>query len=68
MVSVGPHQGSFAPWWNRVSIEVYGASKSATTATTAAGTKVSNSFDSEHHRITVQLPDDGKGLELQLAY
>jgi alpha-glucosidase len=67
-VSLGPHQGSFAPWWNRVSIEIYGASKPSTTATTAAGSKVSTNFDPGHHRITAQLPDDGKGLELQLAY
>jgi hypothetical protein len=25
-------------------------------------------FDPEHHRITAILPDDGKGLELQVAY
>ena len=72
-VTVAPREGSFAPWWKLVSIEVYGATKPATgaSATTreGAGTSpVSTGFDAEHHRITALLPDDGKGLELQLAY
>jgi hypothetical protein len=29
---------------------------------------VSTGFDAEHHRITALVPDDGKGLELRLAY
>jgi len=29
---------------------------------------VSTGFNAEHHRITALIPDDGKGLELQLAY
>jgi alpha-glucosidase len=66
-VSVGPHQGSFTPWWNRVAVEIYGASKPAT-STTTAGAKVSSSFDPEHHRITALVPEEGKGFELQLTY
>jgi len=71
-VTVDPHRGSFAPWWKLVSIEVYGASKPAAGASTAvAGAQaipVAAGYDPEHHRITALIPDDGKGLELQLAY
>jgi alpha-glucosidase len=71
-VRVAPHTGSFAPWWKLVSIEVYGASRPATGASAsidgAPPTPVTPGFDPEHHRITTVLPDDGKGLELQVAY
>jgi len=70
---VAPHKGSFAPWWQQLSIEIYGAAKPAASATASAinGDKagpVSTGYDSEHHRIVALVPDDGKGLELQLTY
>ena len=72
-VTVAPHQGSFAPWWSQLSVEVYGEGRPAAkaTASTASGSRantVPTKFDAEHHRITAVVPDDGKGLELQLAY
>jgi alpha-glucosidase len=74
-VIVAPHQGSFAPWWKLVSMEVYGASRPAAAASTstsgssASGSSpISTGFNPEHHRITALVPDDGKGLELQLTY
>lgn len=73
IVALAPREGSFAPWWQQLSIEIYGAAKPATGATVSAlngsrATPVSTGFDSEHHRITALIPDDGKGLELQLSY
>ncbi len=73
IVTVAPREGTFAPWWKQLSVEVYGASKPATGATVSAlngsgTTQVSSGFDTEHHRITALVPDDGKGLELQLTY
>jgi alpha-glucosidase len=71
-VTVAPRQGSFAPWWSLLSIEVYGQSKPAASAdVSAAGatpTPVLTGFVPEKHRITAMVPDDGKGLELNLAY
>jgi alpha-glucosidase len=73
IVTVAPREGTFEPWWKLLSIEVYGAAKPATTATVSAltgagATTLSAGFDAEHHRITALVKDDGKGLELQLAY
>jgi alpha-glucosidase len=71
-IIVDPHRGSFAPWWKLISIEVYGASRPAAGASAAMDgahlAPVTPGFDPEHHRITAILPDDGKGLELQVAY
>ncbi len=70
-VRVEPHQGSFAPWWNQLAVEVYGRSKPAGGASVSgldgsSKRAVETGFDSEHHRITALVPDSGKGLELQL--
>lgn len=73
-VTVGPHKGSFAPWWKLLSIEVYGATKPAAGGSASAlggnavNSPVATGFDAEHHRITALIPDDGKGLELRVAY
>ena len=69
-VKVEPHSGAFAPWWTMISIEVYGASRPVSAAKAildgTAPAPVTPGFDPERHRITAVLPDDGKGLELQL--
>ena len=72
-VSIASHQGSFAPWWTQLSIEIYGAGRPAASASTFAAGSSSKAtllpaFDALHHRITAVVPDDGKGLELQLTY
>ena len=71
-VTVDPRNGSFAPWWKQLSIEVYGATKTASAASARVGDagvrSFPTSYDAEHHRIVALIPDDAKGLELQLAY
>ena len=72
-VTVEPREGSFAPWWKQMSVEVYGVEKPAASATVAmagggSSSPVSTNFDAEHHRVTALVNDDGKGLELQLTY
>jgi alpha-glucosidase len=66
-IKVNPREGSFAPWWTQFSIEVFGATKAATSVSSATGTVVS-SYDSEHHRVVAAVPDDGKGLSLTVTY
>jgi alpha-glucosidase len=73
VVTVAPREGRFEPWWTQFSVEIYGEGKPATSASMAAinganATPVSTGYDTEHHRITALVPDDGKGLELQVTY
>jgi alpha-glucosidase len=73
VVTITPPEGSFKPWWNQFSVEIYGAARPAASASLAALngaslTAVSTGFDTEHHRITALVPDDGRGLELQVTY
>ena len=73
IVTVAPREGSFDPWWKLLSIEVYGATKpfanaSVTSLLGSGTTPVSTNFDAEHHRVEALVPDNPKGLELQLSY
>lgn len=73
VVTVAPREGSFAPWWSELNVEVYGAARPAANATVSAincagASAVETAYDSEHHRVTMLTPDDGKGLELKLTY
>ena len=67
-VTVSPRQGSFTPWWSQLSIEIYGQSQPASAAITPSGNVINTTYDAEHHRITVSVPDTGKGTRFELAY
>ena len=73
IITVAKPEGTFAPWWKLLQVEVYGAAKPAAEATVtslgiAKPAPISTAFDAEHHRITALVPDTGNGLELQLTY
>jgi len=68
-VHVGPHQGSYAPWWTSLQVEVYGSTAAAGKAVVAGSTKaVQSSFDAPHHVAAFTLPDNGRGEDLQIEW
>jgi len=73
VITVAKPEGSFAPWWKLLQVEVYGASRPAAESVVksldgANSRAVSTAYDAEHHRISALVPDSGAGLELQLTY
>ena len=73
VITVAKPEGSFAPWWKLLQVEVYGASRPASESVVksidgANSRAVSTAYDAEHHRISALVPDSGAGLELQLTY
>jgi len=66
-VKIAPREGSFTPWWTQLQIEIYGATKPAT-STTINGTPITASYDSEHHHLTAVIPDTTKEAELSATY
>ena len=66
-IKVSPREGSFAPWWNQFSVEVYGDVK-AGSAMTAGSAAIAASYDSERHHLTAVVADDGKGMNLTVTY
>jgi alpha-glucosidase len=68
-VHVGPHQGTYLPWWKNLQIEVYGSSAAPQKASIVGGTEeVTTSFDVVHHVTTFQIPDNGRGEDLQVEW
>jgi alpha-glucosidase len=68
-IHIGPHQGSYAPWWKELRVEVYGMTASPQKA--VAGNRaasVKSSFDALHHAAAFTVPDDGKGTDLQVEW
>lgn len=62
-IHVGPHQGSYKPWWSEISIEVYGWQATAVHAK-LAGKTVNVIRNSTANNWEVMMPDSGKGMDL----
>jgi alpha-glucosidase len=68
-VHVAAHQGSFAPWWKNLQVEVYGSPASPSTASIIGTTeKIDTSFDAIRHATMVLIPDNGRGTDLQIEW
>jgi alpha-glucosidase len=63
-VHIGQHEGSYRPWWTELRVEVYGQTAGATY--TAAGKTGQANQDTEHHMVSVTIPDDGHGSDLEI--
>jgi alpha-glucosidase len=63
-VKAAPREGSFAPWWDALHIEVYGGP--GTKAEGSGGTLPT--YNAERQAMTATIADSGKGAELTLKY
>jgi alpha-glucosidase len=61
---IGPHEGSYRPWWTELRVEVYGQSSGATYA--VAGKTEQAALDAEHHMVSLTILDDGHGSDLEI--
>ncbi|MGA8043625.1 MAG: TIM-barrel domain-containing protein [Terracidiphilus sp.] len=72
-VTIQPRQGTFAPWWSSLAVEVYGATKPASSVSSSAldgsaSRTMRSSYDGAHHRIAATVADDGKGMRIHFTY
>jgi alpha-glucosidase len=68
-VHIGPHQGSYVPWWKNLQVEIYGSTASPRNASIAGRTeRVEASFDPNHHVTSVLFPDNNEGEDLQIDW
>ncbi len=70
-LSLGAHQGSYAAWWKQIRVEVFGwapkQNKVLVTANSAGpGSSAPLAIETLPQGVFVNVPDDGKGIELRL--
>ena len=65
-IHVGAHQGSYAPWWRRVTLEVYGWTATDTPTAMMNAGRVEVRKDPVAAAWDVTVPDDGKGFDVDL--
>jgi alpha-glucosidase len=67
-IHVGPHQGSFHPWWNQLRVEIYGQA-SGESYKVVAGKADSGPavLDPARHMVSVVIPDDSRGTDLEIS-
>jgi alpha-glucosidase len=63
-VHLGQHEGSYRPWWTELRVEVYGQTSGA--AYTFGGKTGQAVLDAEHHMVSMTIPDDGHGSDLEI--
>jgi alpha-glucosidase len=63
-VHIGSHEGSYRPWWTELRVEVYGQTSGA--AYTTSGKTSQAALDAVHHMLSLAVPDDGHGSELEI--
>ena len=66
--TVSSRKGSYRPWWNAVSLEVYGVSRSPKEVR-AGDRAVSNwKFEENRQCVTFTLPDPAEGTQVRVTY
>jgi alpha-glucosidase len=65
-VSIGPHQGRYKPWWSAIQITLFGwDAPSGLVSVQGKALSASPHVDSEHHSITVEVPDSESGETIE---
>jgi alpha-glucosidase len=64
---IGERQGTFAPWWKEIHVEVYGWEWGKATVTTqSAPGKPVATLDEARHRLSVDIPAEAKGGSVEI--
>jgi alpha-glucosidase len=62
---IGPHEGTYQSWWKQIQVEVYGWSSSSSHV--LGKETVGSTLDPVHHMVSIVIPDDGRGTDLELT-
>jgi alpha-glucosidase len=68
-LSIGAHQGNYAPWWKQIRVEVFGwepKQNKVLIKNQSADRTIPLQMENLPQGVLVNLADDGKGVELQL--
>jgi len=63
---IGRHQGPYQPWWKQLQVEVYGWNQGPSYILINNKTEIASTLDSVRHMISLTIPDDGRGTDLEI--
>jgi alpha-glucosidase len=66
-IHIGPHEGSFHPWWSELRVEIYGQNSSASYSVAGKPTTGQAVLDTAHYMVSFTVPDDGSGSDLEIS-
>ena len=67
-LNISRPEGTFAPWWNQIQVQVFGVSASPTQVQ-AAGTPVAGwKFDAANHSVLATIPNPAGGTQITVTY
>jgi alpha-glucosidase len=65
---VGSHEGPYKPWWSQLKVEVHGWNYDTSSVTSRGQLQPQAGVeDREHHTLTITIPDDGHGADLEIG-
>jgi alpha-glucosidase len=64
-LQIGEHKGSYPPWWQQISVEIYGWSPRKR-GVRLNGKSTDAAMDISPTRVALTIPDDGRGEVLEL--
>jgi len=63
---IGRHQGTYQPWWKQLQVEIYGWNQGPSYVLINNKTEIASTLDSVRHMISLTIPDDGRGTDLEI--
>lgn len=66
-VHIGPHAGSYHPWWSELQVDVYGQNSNVTYLVAGKAATRQAVLDAAHHMVSITIPDDGRGSVLEIS-
>lgn len=63
---VSRHQGAYQPWWKQLQIEVYAWNQGPSRVWIGDKTEITSTLDSVRRMISLTIPDDGHGADLEI--
>ncbi|MCU1269434.1 MAG: Alpha-glucosidase 2 [Acidobacteriaceae bacterium] len=66
-LQIGPHEGSYKPWWKELHVEVYGWNSSSSRVTGDNALVIKSALDNSRHVISFTVPDNVAGEHLEIS-
>ena len=64
-IIIGPRQGSYPAWWKETHVEIFGWTRAQSSVLTA-GKSIDATIDSQLHRLSFNVEDNGNGIQLEI--